>query len=126
MPSGQDAENVDQCVSRDDTADPSCHAAVATPMQPAGHGMAQQPAPLLPLVISNKVQLVPPEQPQQIHLVTQPPISRAPISSDLDDMYEHFKKLQKYTRAINKEVEKLRDEKEDHMEVILEIQKERD
>ena len=41
-------------------------------------------------------------------------------------MYEHFKKLQKYARAIHKEVVKLGHEQEDHTEVILEMQKLRD
>ena len=98
MPSEQDAEHVDQFVSRDDTADPSCHAAVTTPM-------AQQPAPLLPLVIS---QPVPSEQPQQ-----------APISSEWDEMFKNFKNLQKYAHATHKDVVKMG---QDNDQIILVMQ----
>ena len=97
-----DAENAAKFVSVDDTADPLCHASVTTPM-------AQQPASLPPLVIS---QPVPSEQPQQ-----------APISSDLEDLHEHFKKLQEYSKKLTKEVVKLGHEKENRTEVILKMQK---
>ena len=98
------ADNQAHFVSNDNTADPHCHTVVTTPM-------AEQPAPLPPLMVS-----VPSEH---IHLATQP--QQAPISSDLDDLNQYLKKLQDCFKNVQKDVVELGHEQDFHTEIILEM-----